>query len=93
MALSLTEYGPDLRLIIANRLTVRPLVIPLEADSEEEAKLEARRQIHAAKDAVAGTSRYLQAQQRVQQRIISGVTAQASRSCYRPPRLTDFPCA
>jgi hypothetical protein len=57
LALSLTEYGPDLRLIIANRLTVRPLVIPLEADSDEEAKLEARRQIHAAKDAVAGTSR------------------------------------
>jgi hypothetical protein len=79
LALSLTEDDPDLRLIIANRLTARPLVIPLEADSDEEAKLDARRQFHAAKDALANTSRYLQAQQRVQQRMIAGVTAKASR--------------
>jgi hypothetical protein len=79
LALSLTEDDPDLRLIIANRLTARPLVIPLEADSDEEAKLEARRQIHAAKDALANTSGYLQAQQRVQQRMIAGVTTKASR--------------
>lgn len=79
LALSLTEDDPDLRLIIANWLTARPLVIPLEADSDEQATLEARRQFHAAKDALANTSGYLQAEQRVQQRIISGVTTKACR--------------
>jgi hypothetical protein len=79
LALSLTEDDPDLRPIIANRLTARPLVIPLEDDSDEEAKLEARRQFHQAKNALSDTSRYLQAQERVQRRLIAGVTTKASR--------------
>jgi len=79
LALSLIEDDPDLRPIIANWLTARPLVIPLEADSDEEAKLEARRQFHEAKNALPDTGRYVQAQERVHRRLIAGVTTKATR--------------
>jgi hypothetical protein len=52
LALSLTEDDPNLAVIIANRLTARPRVIPLESDSDEDEKLEARRQLHKTKDAL-----------------------------------------
>jgi hypothetical protein len=89
LALSLTEDDPNLVVIIANRLTARPRVIPLEADSDEDEKLEARRQLHKDKDALKDTSRYTQGQQRVHQRLIAGLTAQASRIPGGPYEVVD----
>jgi hypothetical protein len=89
LALSLTEDDPNLVVIIANRLTARPRVIPLKADSDDDEKLEARRQLHKAKDALTDTSRYMQGQQRVHQRLIAGVTAQANRIPGGPYEVVD----
>jgi hypothetical protein len=89
LALSLTEDDPNLVVIIANRLTARPRVIPLESDSDEDEKLEARRQLHKDKDALKDTSRYTQGQQRVHQRLIAGLTAQASRIPGGPYEVVD----
>jgi hypothetical protein len=89
LVMRLTEDDPDLLVITANRLTALPLVIPLEDDSDENARFEARRQFSAAKEALADTSRYLQAQQRVHHRRIEGVTAQASRIPGGPYEAVD----
>ena len=89
LARRVTEDDPDLLVIIANRLIARPLFVPLEADSDDDEKLAARRQIHEAAGSLADTSRYLQAQQRVCQRLIAGVTTKASRIAGGPYEVVD----
>jgi hypothetical protein len=89
LAQCVTEDDPDLLVIIANRVIARPLFIPLEANSDDDKKLAARGRIHEAKNGLADTSPYLQAQQRVHQRLIAGVTTQASRIPGGPYEVVD----
>jgi hypothetical protein len=80
--LALTDDDPAILLIKANRLVSDFLVIPLDADADDETRRDALRRFHEAKSAGRGDrgSRYSQALQRVHERLVAGVATKASRT-------------
>jgi hypothetical protein len=90
LANGLSDDDPNCLVIKANRLIARSLVIPLEDDADEERRLNAFRTFHEEKAALQGDIPYLQAQQRVHQRLVAGVTTKASRTENGPREIVDF---
>jgi hypothetical protein len=77
---ALIDDNPDLLVIKANRLLSAFTVIGLEADADEETRRDALQKFHEAKATRKADSRYLQALERVHERLVAGVTTKASRT-------------
>ena len=78
--LNLTDDDLDLLVIKANKLLSAFTVIPLEADADEERRRDTFRKFHEAKTTRTADSRYSQAQERVRERLVAGVTTTAGRT-------------
>jgi hypothetical protein len=85
----LTDDDPDLLVIKANQLIAPRIAIPLESDAGEDHQLEAVRKFQEAKTDWQRDDLYLQAQQRVHQRLVAGVTTKASRTEAGPWDIVD----
>src|SRR5260370_11301800 len=87
-ALSLIGSDPDLLLMKANLRIVRT-VIPFEANAEDEQWCAALNTLEQVIAAVQGASPYVEAEQRVHQRLLSGVRTKASRTPGGPCERVD----
>jgi hypothetical protein len=87
-ALSLTGSDPDLLLIKAN-LRIGRTVIPLEENADAEQWCDALNRLEQVIAAVQGASPYSEAEQRVHQRLLSGVRTKASRTPGGPCERVD----
>jgi hypothetical protein len=79
LVLDLTAETTALLMIKANRV-LGPTVIPLEADADEEQRLDALRKFHEAKTAMQADSHYLETERRVHGRLVAGVRTKARRT-------------
>jgi hypothetical protein len=85
----LTEDDPELLVIKANQLIAPRMMIPLEADADEERRANAFKNFHEQKAILQKDNSYLQAQQRVRKRLLEGVTVQAARMPNGPRETVD----
>ena len=74
----LTEDDPDLLVIKANRLIAPCMMIPLEAGADEERRADAFKNFHEQKPNWQKDNSYLQAQERVRERLLQGVPVKAA---------------
>jgi hypothetical protein len=85
----LTDDDPNLLVIRANQLIAPCIVIPLEADADEDRRLEAVRKFREAKTGWQRDNPYLQAQQRVHDRLVAGVITKARMTVNGPWEIVD----
>ena len=86
----LTDNNPALLVIKANQRVAVRIVIPLEANADNEHRREAVRRARAEVAAVQDANRYLEAQKRVHQRLLAGVRTKASRTPGGPCESVDL---
>ena len=85
----LTEDDPDLLVIKANQLIAPHIMIPLEADADEGRRADAFKNFHEQKAILQKDNSYLQAQERVRERLLEGVTVKAARMPNGPWETVD----
>jgi hypothetical protein len=85
----LTEDDPDLLIIKVNQLIAPSMIIPLEADADEERRADAFKNFHEQKAILQKDNSYLQAQERVRERLLEGVTVKAARMPNGPWETVD----
>jgi len=89
LVLDLKDDDPDLLVIKANQLIAPRMMIPLEADADEERRADAFKKFHEQKAILQKDNSYLQAQQRVRERLLEGVTVKAARMPNGPWETVD----
>lgn len=88
LALGLTGSDPALLVMKASQQIVRR-VIPLGANADDGQRRDALRRLRDEVAAVQDANPYLEAQQRVHQRLLAGVRAKASRTPGGPSETVD----
>ena len=89
VAAGLTAETTPLLAIKANQLLARRIEIPLEANADADQRRDAVEQARTALRSDSANSRYLEAQQRVQRRLVAGVRTKARRTPHGPYESLD----